>query len=82
MLSYIDDLIIPSVTCEERIAHLKVVLETASRYRLVINWRKCHFLQTRVKYLGDVIESGTICPLPRKTEAVFRFPEPSNVRQV
>lgn len=82
VLSYIDDLIVPSASYEEDLARLKSVLKTTCRYGLIINWSKCRFLQTRVEYLGHVVENGTIRPSPHKTEAVLRFPEPGNVKQV
>jgi len=44
--------------------------------------KKCCFLQTRVEFLGHVIEGGHVRPSDRKTETVRRFPEPINVKQV
>lgn len=58
------------------------MLETASRFGLIINWNKCSFLTTRVDYLGNVIENGSVRPSERKTEAVMRYPEPKNVKQI
>lgn len=77
-----DDLIIPSENCEVGIERLKIVLETASRSGLIINWNKCSFLTTRVDYLGHVIENGLVRPSERKTEAVMRYPEPRNIKQI
>lgn len=47
-----------------------------------MNWRKCCFLQTKVEFLGHVIEGGYVRPSERKTEAVRHFSEPTSVRQV
>ncbi|XP_043498670.1 uncharacterized protein LOC122521973 [Polistes fuscatus] len=57
-------------------------LYTASQAGLQINWKKCSFLQSRVEFLGHIIENGRIRPSERKTEAVKNFPTPTNIRQV
>jgi len=82
VLTYMDDLIIPSSDFESGIANLKVVLKTASEAGLVINWRKCSFLKRQVEFLGHIIEDGRVYPSKRKIEAVQKFPEPSNVKQL
>lgn len=82
MLTYMDDLIIPSSDCKNGIANLKTVLKTASEAGLIINWRKCNFLQSRVEFLGHIIEDGRVYPSKRKIEAVQKFPEPSNEKQM
>jgi len=72
VLIYMDDLIVPSTNYEEGVERLKIVLDTASQFGLVINWNKCRFLRERVEYLGYIVEKGTIRPLEHKTEAVSR----------
>lgn len=79
---YMDDLIIPSVDYQEGIKRLKTVLDVASQYGLTINWKKCQFLQTRVSYLGYIIEKGEVMPSEEKTKAVEHFPIPKNVKAV
>lgn len=80
VLTYMDDLIIPSQNIEEAINDLK--LEVAGRVGLQINWRKCQFLQTRIEYLGHVIENGTVRPSEHKTNAVTKFPVPKSIKDV
>lgn len=82
VLVYLDDLIIPSRDETESLHKLKLVLDTASKNRVIINWNKCELLGKRVKYLGYVIENGAIKPSKRKTEAVKRFPIPINVKMI
>lgn len=81
-MSYMDDLIVPSVSCEIGLGNLERVLSTASKSGLVINWKKCSLLKTKVEYLGHVIENGSVRPSERKTEAVKCFPTPTNIRQI
>lgn len=44
VLIYLDDLIIPSKNEKEGLARLRRVLDTASNYGMIINWKKCNFL--------------------------------------
>lgn len=39
-------------------------------------------MQTRVDYLGHIVEDGHIRPLEHKIETVKNFPAPINVRQI
>jgi len=64
------------------IKNLEAVLKIASEAGLNINWGKCRFLQTRIEFLGHVIENGRVYPSMCKIEAIHRFPEPNNVKQV
>ncbi|GAB1860148.1 RNA-directed DNA polymerase [Camponotus japonicus] len=82
VLAYMDDLIVPSDDIESGIKNLKKVLATASEAGLIINWKKCYFMQTIVEFLGHVISNGCVRPSDRKTEAVRRFPNLTNAKQV
>jgi len=82
VLIYMDDLIVLSENEDDGFKNLELVLEVASRAGLDINWKKCHFLQKRVEFLGHIIENGKIRPSEQKIKAVSCFPEPRSVRQV
>ncbi|GIX76875.1 retrovirus-related Pol polyprotein from transposon 297 [Caerostris darwini] len=82
VITYMDDLIIPSEDEVEGLEKLKVVLEVASKYGLEIKLKKCQFLKRNVEFLGHIVENGTIRPSPAKTLAVKRFPVPTNVKRV
>lgn len=81
VIIYMDDLIIPSLNYEDGVENLKMVLRVAEEFGLNINWKKCSFLQTRIEFLGHIIEDGSIRPSERKTEAVMKFPQPQNFKQ-
>ena len=66
VLTYMDDLIVHSLDNETGIENLRIVLDEASRFGLKINWSKCRFLQTKIEYLGHVIEGGSISPSDEK----------------
>lgn len=82
VLTYVDDIIVPSANFEVALSGLEKVLCVAERFGLDINWGKCKFLQTRVEFLGLIIENGSTRPTEHKTEAVMRFPQPKTIKQV
>lgn len=82
LLIYLDDLIIIAPNVEEGINRLQRVLQVASNYGLDINKNKCQLLQSRIEYLGHIIENGKIHPSPNKIQAVLNFPEPHVLKDV
>lgn len=82
ILIYMDDLIVLSDDGVSGLRNLKKALETASAAGLLINWKKCRFLQKKVEFLGHTIGEGSVRPSEYQTEAVKRFPEPTNIRQI
>ena len=82
VLTYMDDLIVPSTDFSSGIEKLSTVLRVASEHGLLVNWSKCRFLQTRIEYLGHIIEDGNIQPSECTTKAVANFPEIRSARDV
>ncbi|XP_015514359.2 uncharacterized protein LOC107220321 [Neodiprion lecontei] len=82
VLTYMDDLIIPSKDDASGIENLERVFQVASEADLIFKWSKCNFLQREVEFLGHVIGQGQVRPSERKTEAVRKFPELTNIKQV
>lgn len=77
---YMDDIIIHGRTADECLIRMEKVFGTAAANGLKIKWKKCHFLQTRIHFLGHIIEDGQIWPGKEKTNAVSKFPLPRNVK--
>lgn len=75
MMTYLDDIVIPSKTEEEGMEKLKTVLRQAEENGLT---KKCQFLTNKI----DIIENNTVKPLESKIAAVIKFPVPSNVKQI
>lgn len=70
-----DDLIIPDIDGENAYRKLEETLKVAARNGLIINWKKCKFLQERIEFIGHVIQRGNIRPSPAKIKAVQGFPD-------
>ena len=48
----------------------------------MVKCQKCEFGRSRVKYLGQVVENGTVYADPDKVVAVRTWPKPTNVKEV
>ena len=49
---------------------------------LTVNWEKSKFLQQEIHFLGFIISLDGIRANPAKVEAIMRFPEPKNIKQL
>ena len=79
---YLDDILIASSTKEQHVQDLKLVCERLSANGLVINQKKCVFGQSNINFLGHVISSSGISPLPDKVSAVQDFPLPKEKKEL
>ena len=82
VVTYVDDLIIPSIDEKERLLKLKEVLTVAADAGLQIKWRKCNFLKRKVNFLGYIIENSAIHPSAEKTRAVKAFKPPRDKKAI
>ncbi|CAH2094786.1 unnamed protein product [Euphydryas editha] len=82
MLIFIDDIIIMAKDEVQAAERLQMVLRVAAEYGLQINWKKVNLIQHEIEYLGHIIKDGEVKPSPEKTDAVVKFPEPRNIKQV
>ena len=81
-LVYLDDIIVFSDTFEEHIQRLEAVFARLAEYGLKLKPTKCKFFQRRIKYLGHIISSEGIETDPDKTEAVAKWPAPTNIKEL
>lgn len=79
---YLDDILVPSSTVDE---NLKVVSEVLRRIRdadFEIRKEKCFFLQTKINFLGYVIQENQIKPTEEGVQGLTDFPVPDSTRKV
>ena len=79
---YLDDILIYSRTEEEHLKHIDLVLEILKKNKLYANKEKCHFFQTEVEFLGNIVGRGTIRMDPSKISTVTQWPTPTTVTEV
>lgn len=81
-LCYLDDLLIPAKDWADMMIKLRAVFNAFRKAKLTLKVSKCEFGKGKIEYLGFVISEGHIQPGPLKTEAIAKFPQPSNVHEV
>ena len=63
-IAYLDDIIIFSRTAEEHLDHIKQVFEKLRSSHLSMKLSKCHFFTKEIQYLGHILSTKGIKPLP------------------
>lgn len=71
-----------SESVEQHLADLRKVFERLHSSQFKAKRQKCEFGKRRVKYLGHVVENGTVYADPDKVSAVRTWPKPTNVKEV
>lgn len=82
VIVYLDDILIFSRTKEEHLQHVCKVLEKLQWNKLLINLKKCTFLQKELIYLGFVIAENELKMDPEKVAAIVNWPSPKNLFEV
>ena len=81
---YIDDLMIFMDTDDQE-KHDRIVLEVLKQLRdndLFVKPEKCRFRVTKVDFLGMIVSRDGIKMDPEKVNAILKWPEPMNIKQV
>ena len=81
-IAYLDNIIIFSKTLEEHLTHIRQVFEKLCSANLSMKLSKCHFLSKEIQYLGHVLSTNGIHPLPSKMPAIQQMQPPTNPKQV
>ncbi|POM77058.1 LOW QUALITY PROTEIN: Retrotransposon nucleocapsid protein [Phytophthora palmivora] len=79
---YLDDICVFSKSMEEHVEHLRAVCEVLRREQLYAQLSKCSFGQTEVAFLGHMVSQAGISVDPRKTEAIPKYPTPTNRKEL
>ena len=69
-INYLDDILIFGSTQEEHDRCLNDTLEKLKEFNLTINEKKCEFSKTELKFLGRLISSEGVSPLPETIQSV------------
>lgn len=80
--AYLDDVIVISSSFDEHVSRLLRVLEKLRQANLTVNFEKCKFFRSELKYLGYVVDSRGLRTDPDKVEAILNFPTPTNRKEL
>jgi hypothetical protein len=76
-----DDILIFANTEKELERITKLVLEKLREHDLLLKAKKCKFCQTRIEYLGMIIEEGKISIDAVKLGGIRDWPVPTMLKQ-
>jgi hypothetical protein len=79
---YLDDILVFSKTKVEHLRHLAIVMRRLQQEKLLINLKKCSFMQKELIYLGFVISANELKMDPEKVEVIRNWPSPRNIFEV
>ena len=82
VIVYLDDILILIKTKEEHLEHVRRVLQRLKGEKLMINLKKCSFMQEEIVYLGSVISIDRLKMDPKKVKENLEWPTPENVGEV
>ncbi|UYV78273.1 K02A2.6-like [Cordylochernes scorpioides] len=78
-ISYFDDILVHGKSKQECKENLFACLERLRACDLHLNKNKCIYFQTKIEYLGHVIENNKISKSPSKVKAIIDMPQPKNI---
>ena len=81
-ITYLDDIIIFSRTAGKHLLHIKQVFEKLGNAKLSVKFSKNHFYTKEIQYLGHILSTKGIQPLPSKTQAIQTMHPPKMSKQV
>ena len=81
-IAYLDDIIIFSKTAEEHLSDIRKVFKKLRLAKLSMKLSKCHFFSQEIQYLGHILSTKGIHPLPSKTQAIQKMHASTTPKQL
>lgn len=79
---YLDDLCIATSTFEEHIEVLDIVYNKLRVAGFTINFEKCEFCKSSLKFLGFVVDEGGLRSDPEKVQAILALKAPKTTTEI
>ena len=80
--NYIDNILVPSVSLEEYVTHLRLLFVRFKNYQVRINPGKCVFGASSRTFLGHIISPVGISPLHDEAKALQDLQPPTSLRKL
>ena len=80
-IASLDDIITFSMTEEKHLSHIKQVFKKLCTAKPSMKFSKCHFFTKEIQYLGHILSTTGIQPLPSKTQAIQNMHPPKTPKQ-
>lgn len=79
---FFDDIVVLGRTFEEHMENLYEVFARIRKAKLRLQRPKCSFAETKIKFLGYIIENGNVSPDPQQVAAILKMDKPKTVEQL
>jgi hypothetical protein len=79
VIVYLDDILVFSKTEEENLRHLTLVMRRLQKEKLLINLKKCMFLQKELVYLGFVVSKEGLKMDSEKVKVILDWSMPKYI---
>ena len=81
-MTYLDNIIIFSKNELQHLEHLETIFSHLKEAGLKMKWSKCDFFKSDIHYLGHLISTKGISPLPNKLDCIQHMPVPKNMKEI
>ena len=81
-MTYLDDIIIFSKNELQHLEHLETVFSRLREAGVKMKQSKCDFFKKEIHYLGHLISTEGISPLPNKLDCIQHMPVPKNAKEI
>ena len=81
-MAYLDDIIIFSRNECEHLKHIQIIFQKLIDAGLKLKDSKCDFFKKEIHYLGHLISSEGIHPLPEKLDTICNMPRPKTPKEI
>jgi len=79
---YMDNILVASKSHTEHVQDLHVLLSRLQQHGMVLNGEKCFLGVASVEYLGHVVSSAGLSPLPERVVAIQNVPRPTTGKEL
>ena len=79
---YLDDILVFSPSVKQHLLDLHAVFEKLHSDKFFAKRKKCFFGKTLVKYMGHIVEVGSLRTDPDKIGAICTWPKPIMIKEL
>ena len=80
IIVFFDDILIYNRTIHDHLLHLEKAFQVLVEGKFSLKLSTCTFAQEQLEYLGHIVSSSGVTPVPEKVQAVSRWPTPRTPR--
>ncbi|XP_046742528.1 uncharacterized protein K02A2.6-like [Diprion similis] len=82
VINFLDDIVVTGTDKKDHLANLKEVFKRLSNAGFKLNFKKCSFMLSEIKYLGHIIDKNRLKRDPEKVAAIVNVGRPADVQEV